>query len=470
MKKALKLTSLLTLIFMLTIFSCNKDDEDVKINLQDLEVTINENPTDGEVIGTVQSDSNNSLTYSITTQTPSGAMSIDAATGELTVADGSLFDFETNPIITATVSATEAVNTATVTITINNASEVTILDFETIIDENPTNGQSIGTIQATGGVASNFSIVSQTPAGALSINATTGELTVANATLFDYETSDLFIANITADDAINLGLVEIELDNVDEITIQDFTVTIDENPTNGQSLGTVQTTGGPAIDFVLISEPIPGAINVDETTGELTVADAALFDFETNPTIIATVTVDDAINPATVTINLNDIAEPASIGDFRDGGVVFWVDPTNNNHGLVVAVSSQYYSGTWGCSGTNTGATGSAIGTGISNTSAIVNSGCATTGSIFEVVSNLSLNGYDDWFVPSEGELSEMFANINVVNAAITANGGQVTYQFHWSSTEINSTAARLVNLTTGVIGGSGKDGNIYFTKPVRAF
>lgn len=252
--------------------------------------------------------------------------------------------------------------------------------------------------------------------------------------------------------------------------MQDFAVTIDENPTNGQSIGTVQAAGGPVLNFVLISETPSGALNVDATTGVLTVADASLFDFETNPTITAMVKVDDAIAPASITINLNDLAEPAVIGDFRDGGIVFWVDPTDNNHGLVVAVSSQFYSGTWGCSGTNTGATGSAIGTGASNTSAIVNSGCAPTGSVIEVVSSLSLNGYDDWFVPSEGELSEMYANINVVNAAITANGGQVTYQFHWSSTEINSTAARLVNLTTGVIGGSGKDGNIYFTKPVRAF
>ncbi|WP_010232405.1 coiled-coil domain-containing protein [Gillisia marina] len=36
---------------------------------------------------------------------------------------------------------------------------------------------------------------------------------------------------------------------------------------------------------------------------------------------------------------------PAKIGDFRAGGVVFWVDPSDDKHGLVVAIKNQ--SGRW---------------------------------------------------------------------------------------------------------------------------
>lgn len=476
MKHVFKFTRTLFLASLLLIASCSNDDDAtaVVINLQDVEVTINENPTNGDVIGTVQSNSSSSLNFSITTQTPAGALAINTNTGELTVADATLFDYETNPSITAIVAATGAENTANVTITVNNVNELSLQDFSVTIDENPSNGAILGTVQAIGDGTLSYSITSQTPAGALAIDTSTGELTVADAMLFDYETNPTLTATIAVDNSGNTQnlTATITLNNVNELIAQDFAITIDENPSNGAVLGTVQATGDGTLSYSITSQTPAGAIAINANTGELTVVDATLFDFETNPTINAVVDVTNSVSTEdiTVTINLNDLNEPASIGDYRDGGIVFWVDPTDNNHGLVVAVSSQFYSGTWGCSGTSTGATGTAIGTGVTNTAAIVSSGCATSGSVVEIISNLNLNGYDDWFLPSQDELMEMYNNITVVNAAITANGGQVTYQFHWSSTEINTTAATLVNLTTGTVGGSGKDGNIYFAKPVRAF
>lgn len=103
MKSVLKITGLL-LALMLINYSCSKDDE-VPVNLKELEISIDENPTNGQVVGTVQSDKNEgSLTFSITTQTPTGALGINLNTGELTVANATLFDFETNPMITAIVA------------------------------------------------------------------------------------------------------------------------------------------------------------------------------------------------------------------------------------------------------------------------------------------------------------------------------------------------------------------------------
>lgn len=474
MKKTLKLTSLLTLLVMLTTFSCSKDDEvNYEIATQDLTITFSENPANGDIVGTVQAEGNGTLIFSITSQTPIGALSINDTTGELTVADATLFDFEINPIITTNITVSNSENTESLMATINlgNINELSIDDFSEAIDENPINGDVIGTVQASGDGTLSYSITSQTPAGALGIDATTGEVTVADATLFDYETYPTITADISVDNTVSTETttVTINLNNINELNIVDFTTSLDENPTNGDSLGTVQAVGDGTLVFSINSQTPAGALNIDPNTGELTVADATLFDFETNPTIDAIIYVTNSVTTedADITINLSNINE---IGDYNYGGIIFWLDPTNNNHGLVVAVSNQFYSGTWGCSGTNTGATGTAIGTGVTNTSAIVSSGCATPGSVIEMISNLNLNGYDDWFLPSEDELSEMYTNISTVNASITANGGQVTYQFHWSSTEINTTAAKLVNLTTGSIGGSGKDGNLYFARAVRAF
>ncbi|GHC54747.1 hypothetical protein GCM10008083_18830 [Ulvibacter litoralis] len=83
----------------LAIISCSKDSEDtseVTVTTSNFSVTINENPSEGQLIGTVAGITNQgTVTFSITEQTPSGAFSIDVASGELKVANANLFDFET---------------------------------------------------------------------------------------------------------------------------------------------------------------------------------------------------------------------------------------------------------------------------------------------------------------------------------------------------------------------------------------
>jgi hypothetical protein len=76
-------------------------------------------------------------------------------------------------------------------------------------------------------------------------------------------------------------------------------------------------------------------------------------------------------------------ALPAAIGDIREGGVVFWVDPTDNTHGLVCAFENSATGVAWGCfpanlpnvpNVTNYPPTGSGaeIGDGMSNTNGIL--------------------------------------------------------------------------------------------------
>lgn len=352
MKKAINFIKYLTFIILITIYSCDKDDDPI-INLENLEVTINENPTNGEVIGTIQSNSNNSLTFTIVSQNPNGALAINTSTGELTVADATLFDFEVNSTITAIINADGAQNEATVTVNINNVNELSVQNHITSINENPNNSDSLGTVQATGDGSLSYSITSQNPAGALTINATTGELTVANATLFDYET---------------------------------------------------------------------------------------------NPTITATVSVDNSGNTQTLnaTINLSDVHE---IGEFKFGGVIFWIDPaSNNNSGLVCDINNQVNS-RWGCTSPNvTGATGTEIGTGATNTTAIVTAttSCTLLNKAAHIISDLNLNGYDDWFLPSKDELTEMYLNKNIIDATSIVNGGTLLETpgqelTLWSSSQSNT-------------------------------
>jgi len=123
MKTTLKISKCIFLTILLFTFSCSSDDDggggNSGINALNLITNFDENPTIGAIVGTIQASSGNTLSFSITTQTPSGALSIDPSTGELKVADAGAFDFETNPILSATISILDLSDTTSVTATIN---------------------------------------------------------------------------------------------------------------------------------------------------------------------------------------------------------------------------------------------------------------------------------------------------------------------------------------------------------------
>ncbi len=128
------------------------------------------------------------------------------------------------------------------------------------------------------------------------------------------------------------------------------------------------------------------------------------------------------------------------VGKFYEGGVIFYLDGIGG--GLICAVNDQdggsgiqWYNGSY----TITGATGTAIGTGQSNTTAIINNqGAGSYAAI--VCDNYTAGGYADWFLPSKDELNEMYINKAAIDVTAIANGGSgFASAFYWSSTEANN-------------------------------
>lgn len=122
MKKIIKEGCLLAVVLLVILVSCKKGNNALQTNtvsVQNFSKNTEENATNGLSIGTVQATGNGILSYSITTQTPSGALSINSGTGELTVANAALFDFEINPIITATIAVNNSGTTKNLTARIN---------------------------------------------------------------------------------------------------------------------------------------------------------------------------------------------------------------------------------------------------------------------------------------------------------------------------------------------------------------
>lgn len=262
--------------------------------------------------------------------------------------------------------------------------------------------------------------------------------------------------------------------NSTPINLQDLQVTIDENPTNGDFVGTVQSNSSSSLMFSIVSQTPVGALEIDATSGELTVLDAGLFDFETNPTITAIISSSEAVNTATVTINLNNINE---IGDYDHGGVVFWVNPTDNTKGLVCAVTDQSTGVRWdNPTGPATTAPGTSLnlGTGLSNTNIIIaHEGGDQTTYAAGIARTYNGGGFTDWFLPSVDEVAEMNMNQTVINTVSTNNGGTILPNQLWTSSKFDSTieSVYLYNL---VLGGGGPNGvlpiNSRRVRAVRAF
>lgn len=99
----------------------------------DATFSVSENATAGTVVGSVTAtdvDAGDTKTYAIISGNSSGTFAINAATGQITVVNNALLDFETNPTLMLIVKVTDgsnAVGTANITINVTNIDDPLVL-------------------------------------------------------------------------------------------------------------------------------------------------------------------------------------------------------------------------------------------------------------------------------------------------------------------------------------------------------
>jgi hypothetical protein len=179
-----------------------------------------------------------------------------------------------------------------------------------------------------------------------------------------------------------------------------------------------------------------------------------------------------AINDAVTTIgygNTISFTTQAIVGSKYQGGIIAYFlkagdlgYDTNFQHGIIAAPTDQSNSIQWNNgSFTVTGASGTTIGTGNSNTNTIINSQGSGTYAA-KLCADLVLGGYSDWYLPSEGELNELYKNQIKI-------GGFAT-KYYWSSSEYDDVYAFYQNFANGFIRASDNKNIGKCVRAVRAF
>ena len=240
-----------------------------------------------------------------------------------------------------------------------------------------------------------------------------------------------------------------------------YFIKTETDPTGGSSYTITGTSQLMSVPFAMYAKSSGNGITIDQS--DAIVANTA--NRLTNTNLIT------ALEARIVAL---EVLLPAAIGNLRAGGVVFWVDPSDNTHGLVCALSDDATNVVWGCSssdlpsvpnvasnGSNPVGAGAEIGDGVSNTTGILTD-CSTAPAA------LAARSYGaEWFLPSIKELNEIYIN----KATLEAVSGFTTFSssFYWSSTELNNQGAWKQSFGSGFQNAANKR-NISNVRAVRAF
>ena len=191
------------------------------------------------------------------------------------------------------------------------------------VNANAANGTVVGTLSATDsdfGQTLTYQIESGDTSGAFSLNATSGQLVVANAAALDPNVNPQFslVVRVTdngspslfTDATITITVNPAPPNQAPMISNQNFSLV--ENSANNTVVGTViasDADAGQTLTYEIQSGDTSGAFSLNSTTGQLRVSNSAALDHDVNPQFSLVVRVTDNGSPsqfteATITITV----------------------------------------------------------------------------------------------------------------------------------------------------------------------
>jgi hypothetical protein len=190
------------LMLSILLVSCDKNEHAPVV--VDQEFSVEENPDAGRLIGVIDAsdgDEGQVVSYEIIDGNPDASFEIDPKKGVISVANPAKINFEEHTEFILSVLVTdnhdkEPLGTsAKIKISVIDVNEFapSISNQGFSMDENPTNGQEVGLVQARDeDIHQNltFSIIGSVEHNYLIIDSETGILTVKDSLGFDYESAD----------------------------------------------------------------------------------------------------------------------------------------------------------------------------------------------------------------------------------------------------------------------------------------
>jgi autotransporter-associated beta strand protein len=304
--------------------------------------SIAENSINGTLVGVVAAtDSNANTTFqgwAITAGNTNGAFAIDAATGQITVANFAVLDREAIASFTLTLTVSDGTDTSppqnvTIQLTdVNDLTPVVTANQTFAIAENSANGTTVGAVLATDGDVTpttfqTWTILTGNTGGAFAINPSSGVITIANSAVLNREAIAAFALGVTVSDGVRTSAVRtvtIQLTDVNDVApvvTANQTFAVAENSSNGTIVGTAVATDGDVTatifqSWAIVSGNTGGAFAINSSTGQITVANAAMLDREAIASFALGVTVSDGVNTSalrTVTVNVSDVNDVAPV-------------------------------------------------------------------------------------------------------------------------------------------------------------
>ena len=106
-------------LLVLLLHSCSDDDtsSDSESNSNDITISIDEYPSSGTFISAVSTNLEGDVTFNFISET--AAQAIIFTQGDLAVGDWLAYDYETNPVLSAVIEATNGTETETINVTVN---------------------------------------------------------------------------------------------------------------------------------------------------------------------------------------------------------------------------------------------------------------------------------------------------------------------------------------------------------------
>jgi hypothetical protein len=160
------------------------------------------------------------------------------------------------------------------------------------------------------------------------------------------------------------------------------------------------------------------------------------------------------------------------VGDTGPAGGFIFYDKGNNSNGwryLEAAPEDAEFRALWSVHGTRVNtdqnSTQNGIGYGKRNSQLIVETFSRTAGewdTASQKTDDFVFNGFDDWFLPSQAELDQMYGSLKRKNL------GNFKNEWYWSSSERDQWYAFCQSFKDGKMDYYGKRDYRYFVRPIR--